>query len=110
MGRLVITTNASLDGVVEDPDGKEGFRLGGWFGRSGGKDLAAWAELEAAEARDSAALLLGRRSDEWFAARWLGRDGERLFRDLGDQPLRLLEATTVGEGLSYLRYEFLSQA
>ena len=31
MGKIVITTNMSLDGVVEDPDGQEGFRLGGWF-------------------------------------------------------------------------------
>ena len=29
---------ASLDGVVQDPDGEEGFRLGGWFGQFGGKD------------------------------------------------------------------------
>jgi hypothetical protein len=31
MGKIVITTNTSLDGVVQDPDGAEGFRLGGWL-------------------------------------------------------------------------------
>ena len=31
MGKIVISTNVSLDGVVQDPDGEEGFRLGGWF-------------------------------------------------------------------------------
>ena len=31
--------NVSLDGVVQDPDGQEGFRLGGWFVRFGGTDL-----------------------------------------------------------------------
>ena len=36
MGKIVISTNVSLDGVVQDPDGEEGFRLGGWFGRFGG--------------------------------------------------------------------------
>lgn len=36
MGRIVITTNVSLDGMVQDPDGQEGFRLGGWFGEFGG--------------------------------------------------------------------------
>ena len=41
MGKIVISTNVSLDGVVQDPDGKEGFRLGGWFGQFGGKDLEA---------------------------------------------------------------------
>ena len=39
MGKIVITTNISLDGVVQDPDGQEGSALGGWFGQFGGKDL-----------------------------------------------------------------------
>jgi len=76
MGKIVISTNVSLDGVVQDPDGEEGFRLGGWFGQFGGKDLEAWAKLETDEALGAEALLLGRRSDEWFAARWLSRSGE----------------------------------
>ena len=45
MGKIVVSTNVSLDGVVQDPDGEEGFRLGGWFGQFGGKDLEAWAEV-----------------------------------------------------------------
>jgi dihydrofolate reductase len=75
MGKIVISTNSSLDGVVQDPAGDEGFRLGGWFTRAEDADLQAWAELETAEARDTAALLLGRRSDEWFAGRWMSRSG-----------------------------------
>src|ERR1044072_5556402 len=76
MTAIVVTTNMTLDGVVQDPDGKEGFELGGWFARSGGKDLEAWAALETEEALGAEALLLGRRSDEWFAARWPSRSGE----------------------------------
>jgi dihydrofolate reductase len=76
MGKIVITTNVSLDGVVQDPDGAEGFRLGGWFGQFGGKDLEEWSRIETEEALGADALLLGRRSDEWFAARWLSRSGE----------------------------------
>jgi dihydrofolate reductase len=76
MGKLVISTNASLDGVVQDPDGREGFELGGWFGRSGGSDLDEWAQVFLAEALSAEALLLGRRSDEWFATRWASRTGE----------------------------------
>ena len=76
MGKIVITTNISLDGVVQDPDGQEGSALGGWFGRSGGKDLEAWAKVETEEALGAEALLLGRRSDAWFATRWLSRSGE----------------------------------
>ena len=76
MGKIVISTNVSLDGVVQDPDGEEGFRLGGWFVRDGGKDLEEWGKVEYAEALRTAALLLGRRSDEWFGARWASRPGE----------------------------------
>ncbi len=76
MGKIVISTNVSFDGVVQDPDGAEGFRLGGWFGQFGGKDLEEWAKVEFEEALGTEALLLGRRSDEWFAARWLAKSGE----------------------------------
>jgi dihydrofolate reductase len=76
MGKIVISTNVSLDGVVQDPDGKEGFRLGGWFGEFGGKDLEEWGKVSLEEALRAEALLLGRRSDEWFAERWSSRSGE----------------------------------
>jgi dihydrofolate reductase len=76
MGKIVISTNVSLDGVVQDPDGEEGFRHGGWFGQFGGNDLEEWAKVELEEALRTEALLLGRRSDEWFAARWVSRSGE----------------------------------
>jgi dihydrofolate reductase len=75
MGKIVITTNMSLDGVIEDPDGKEGCETGDWFNTYGADDLGAWAELETAEALEARAMLLGRRSDEWFAARWTARTG-----------------------------------
>jgi dihydrofolate reductase len=75
MGKIVITSNVSLDGVVQDPDGQEGFDRGGWFQRYGGPDLADWAELETAEAHAAEAVLVGRASDAWFATRWNGRDG-----------------------------------
>jgi dihydrofolate reductase len=76
MGKIVISTNVSLDGVVQDPDGEEGFALGGWFVEFGGKDLEEWATLMVGEAQRTEALLLGRRSDEWFAVRWASRIGE----------------------------------
>ena len=76
MGKIVIATNISLDGVVQDPDGQEGFGRGGWFVQYGGEDLEEWRKVEYAEALDTAALLLGRRSDEWFGARWASRPGE----------------------------------
>jgi dihydrofolate reductase len=75
MGKIVISTNVSLDGVVQDPDGAEGSRLGGWFGEFGGKDLEEWAKVLLEEALGAEALLLGRRSDEWFGTRWSSRPG-----------------------------------
>ncbi len=76
MGKIVISTNASIDGIVQDPDGKEGFRLGGWFVQAGGDDLKEWGKVEFEEALGTEALLLGRRSDEWFATRWASRTDE----------------------------------
>ena len=76
MGKIVVSENVSLDGVTQDPTGEEGFRHGGWFGRIGDKDREAWAKVETDEALGAEALLLGRRSDEWFAARWVSRTGE----------------------------------
>jgi dihydrofolate reductase len=76
VGKIVISTNVTLDGVVQDPDGTEGFGLGGWFAQFGGNDLDHWAKVEFQEALDTEALLLGRRTDEWFAERWLSRSGE----------------------------------
>jgi dihydrofolate reductase len=76
MGKIVISENVSLDGVVQDPTGEEGFRHGGWFFQVGDKDREEWAKVELDEALGAEALLLGRRSDEWFAARWTSRSGE----------------------------------
>jgi dihydrofolate reductase len=76
MGKIVISTNVSLDGVVQDPDGQEGFRHGGWFVQHGGKDLEAWSDVFFRESLETDALLLGRRTDEWFASRWMSRSGE----------------------------------
>jgi dihydrofolate reductase len=92
MGKIIISENASLDGVVQDPDGEEGFRLGGWFGQFGGKDLEQWAEVETDEALRAEALLLGRRSEEWFATRWASRTGEWADR-LNSMPKYVVSST-----------------
>jgi dihydrofolate reductase len=76
VGKIVISTNMSLDGVVQDPDGREGAKAGGWFSESGGRDLEAWTGVLLDEALTAQALLLGRRSDHWFASRWPSRTTE----------------------------------
>ena len=57
MGKIVVSENVSLDGVVEDPSGEQGFRHGGWSVQFIGQDWEAWAEVELAEAQGAEALL-----------------------------------------------------
>jgi dihydrofolate reductase len=74
VGKIVISENVSLDGVIQDPSGDEGFRRGGWVGRIQDRPAVGKAALE--EALGAEALLFGRRSYEFFAARWPSRGGE----------------------------------
>jgi len=77
MGRIVLSgpQNVTLDGVVQDPDGAEGFERGGWFKEFGGADLDEWAAVALDEALAAEAWLLGRRSYEFFGSRWRSRTG-----------------------------------
>jgi dihydrofolate reductase len=74
MGKIVVSDNVSLDGVIQDPAGDEGFRLGGWVGLINDRPGANKLALD--EALGAEAWLLGRRSYEFFAARWPSRSGE----------------------------------
>lgn len=68
MGRIVVTEFVSLDGVMEDPGGAEGYRHGGWtfeISRGAEGDKFKFDELVEAEAQ-----LLGRVTYEGFAAAW----------------------------------------
>jgi dihydrofolate reductase len=76
MGKIVVSQNMSLDGVVEDPSCEGGSRHGGWIQQFIGEDFEAWADLELAGARGAEALLMGRRSDEYFGLRSPGQSGE----------------------------------
>ncbi len=74
MGKIVVSENVSLDGIIQDPAGDEGFKRGGWVGQI--KDRKEVNKLTLEEALSTEVLLLGRRSYEWFAARWPSRTGE----------------------------------
>ncbi|MGA5466937.1 dihydrofolate reductase family protein [Mycobacterium sp. NPDC050041] len=93
MGRIVVSENITLDGVIQDPTGEEGFAFGGWFSAAGDDDRAAWTRLMLEEARTAQALLLGRRSDEWFAARWPARSGDWADR-LNSMPKYVVSVTS----------------
>jgi len=90
MGKIVISENVSLDGVVQDPAGDEGFRVGGWVGRI--MDRPEVGKLALDEALGTEALLLGRRTYEWFAAKWPARSGELADR-LNSQPKYVVSST-----------------
>jgi dihydrofolate reductase len=99
MGKIVISENVTLDGVIQDPTGDDGFQRGGWFGRIGDQDREAWAKVEFEEALGAEALLLGRRSYEYFVAReWGSRSGEWADR------LRLLPKYVVSSTLGDLEW------
>jgi dihydrofolate reductase len=77
MGKIVISENISLDGVIEDATGEEGLGRGSWFSTVSDTDRAEWAKVELAEALGAEALLMGRRTYTWFLARgWASRPGE----------------------------------
>jgi dihydrofolate reductase len=74
MGKIVISENVSLDGVIEDPTGVEGSSVGGWFWETDRGEDGEKFTLDKTLATE--ALLLGRRSYEFFAATWPSRGGE----------------------------------
>jgi dihydrofolate reductase len=94
MGKIVISgpQNVSLDGVVQDPDGKEGTELGGWFVEFGGQDLEEWNKVALDEALRAEAWLLGRRSYEFFGVRWRPRSSELADR-LNSMPKYVVSST-----------------
>ena len=74
MGRIIVTEHMTLDGVVEDNGGVEGFERGGWqFQFDSGEDGGAF-KLQ--EMRNSTALLLGRVTYDLFARHWPSAQGE----------------------------------
>jgi len=97
MGKIIVSENMTLDGVVQDPSGDEGFRHGGWVGRIGdrGRDEAAAVALD--EALSTESMLVGRRSYEFLAARWPTRSGEFADR-LNSMPKYVVSSTLEAPG------------
>jgi dihydrofolate reductase len=94
MGKIVVSENVTLDGVIQDPTGEEGFGHGGWFAQIGDKDREGWAKVGFDEALGAEAFLLGRRSYEFLAARWPSRTGEWADR-LNTMPKYVVSSTLV---------------
>jgi dihydrofolate reductase len=90
MGKIIVSDNVSLDGVIQDPAGDEGFGRGGWVGLI--KDRPELAKLALDEALGSEAMLMGRRTYEWLAARWPSRTGALADR-LNSMPKYVVSST-----------------
>jgi dihydrofolate reductase len=73
MGRIIVSDNLSLDGVIQDPAGDEAFARGGWVGAIQNRPELSRLALD--DALGSDAMLMGRRTYEWFAGRWPTRTG-----------------------------------
>jgi dihydrofolate reductase len=92
MGKIVVSENVSVDGVVQDPAGVEGFARGGWVGRVGDRGREDAAKVLLDEALGAEAQLFGRRTYEFLAARWPSRGGELADR-LNGMPKYVVSST-----------------
>lgn len=93
MRKLVVSEFVSLDGVMEDPGGAEGFDRGGWafkFDRGPDGDQFKLDEL-----LDSDVLLLGRTTYEGFAAAWPTITDEIGFADKMNGMAKVVVSTTL---------------
>src|SRR4029450_5849475 len=92
MGKIVVSENVTLDGVIQDPSGDEGFRHGGWVGRVGDRGREGAGQVLLGEGLGTEAMLLGRRSYEFLAARWPSRTGALADR-LNSKPKYVVSST-----------------
>src|SRR6478672_6427864 len=94
MGKLVVTEFVSLDGVMEDPGGAEGFKHGGWTFQFSSPEQEQW---KAEELFHADALLLGRRTYQGFAAAWPTMPGTGAYGERMNSLPKYVVSTTLSE-------------
>jgi dihydrofolate reductase len=97
MGSIAVFENISLDGVTQDPTGEEGFNPHDWRAALPSADRQEWEKLLLDDALGATVLLLGRRSYEFFAARYPYRAGEMADR-MNSLPKYVVSATLADPG------------
>ena len=90
MGKIVVSENITLDGVIQDPSGDEGFERGGWLGKVTDREEAG--KVLAEETLGADAELYGRRTYEFLASRWPSRSGALADR-LNEMPKYVVSST-----------------
>jgi dihydrofolate reductase len=93
MGRIVVTEFVSLDGVVEDPGGAEGFVHAGWTFRFDRGEEGDRFKLD--ELKGSQAQLLGRVTYEAFAQAWPAMEDPVGFADRMNGMPKYVVSTTL---------------
>ncbi|HKF81012.1 MAG TPA: dihydrofolate reductase family protein [Thermoleophilaceae bacterium] len=93
MSRVVVSEFVSVDGVIEDPGGAEGFERGGWAFQFDRGDEGEKFKLD--EVMESDALLLGRVTYEGFAEAWPSRTGD--FADKFNRMPKFVVSTTLDD-------------
>jgi dihydrofolate reductase len=99
MGKVVVTEFMTLDGVIEDPGGAEGFEHGGWnfefeMGDDGGK--FKFDELMAADVQ-----LLGRVTYQGFAAAWPQMNDDEFGQRMNSMPKYVVSTTLSDDDASW---------
>jgi dihydrofolate reductase len=93
MGKIVATEFISLDGVIEDPGGAEGFEHGGWtFEIDRGEE---GDEFKLDELKEAEAQLLGRVTYEGFAAAWPSIEDDAGFAEKMNSMPKYVYSTTL---------------
>jgi dihydrofolate reductase len=102
MGRLTVITNLTLDGVMQAPgtpdeDTRDGFTHGGWAVPYSSDAMGRVM----AEGTGEAALLLGRRTYENFAAYW-PRQQDNPFTEVLNRTQKYVATRTLSEPLPWM--------
>jgi dihydrofolate reductase len=95
MGRIVVSEFVTLDGVMEDPGGAEGFAHGGWafkFERGAEGD-----KFKLDEVMEADSMLLGRLTYQGFAQAWPERTDEAGFAGKMNGMRKYVVSSTLGE-------------
>jgi len=111
MGQVVVIEFVTLDGVIDDPDGRGGTAWGGWAFRHG-PEAVSGDKFKLGAVLDDGVLVLGRVTWDLFCGIWPDRDDEFSRRMNAVRKLvvsRSLDDTAAGENSDVLRGDLVEE-